>query len=136
MDPIFKRYDIAFLMLCKGIREKHHWDAAAVVEEYGLPCGKDEFLAELYPLFSARLCNIKPHPGANRLLKHLSGHGVPMALASNSSRENIESKISYHQGWRDYFSVIVGGDEVTAGTPSLKCEWHQFLIPESCYKAK
>ncbi|XP_039049522.1 bifunctional riboflavin kinase/FMN phosphatase isoform X2 [Hibiscus syriacus] len=91
--------------------------AAAVVEEYGLPCGKDEFLSELYPVFSAQLCNIKPLPGANRLLKHLSGHGVPMALASNSSRGNIESKISY-QGWRDYFSVIVGGDEVTAGKPS------------------
>ncbi|KAK8488217.1 hypothetical protein V6N13_120024 [Hibiscus sabdariffa] len=91
--------------------------AAAVVEEYGLPCGKDEFLAELYPVFSAQLCNIKPLPGANRLLKHLSGHGVPMALASNSPRGNIESKISY-QGWKDYFSVIVGGDEVTAGKPN------------------
>ncbi|KAK8642153.1 hypothetical protein V6N13_011510 [Hibiscus sabdariffa] len=91
--------------------------AAAVVEQYGLPCGKDEFLAELYPVFSAQLCNIKPLPGANRLLKHLSGHGVPMALASNSPRGNIESKISY-QGWKDYFSVIVGGDEVTAGKPN------------------
>ena len=28
--------------------------AATVVEEYGLPCGKDEFLAELYPLFYAQ----------------------------------------------------------------------------------
>ncbi|KAK6264800.1 hypothetical protein SCA6_020234 [Theobroma cacao] len=92
--------------------------AAAIVEEYGLPCGKDEFLAELHPIFSARLCNIKPLPGANRLLKHLSGHGVPMALASNSPRGNIESKISYHQGWKDYFSVVVGGDEVTAGKPN------------------
>ncbi|XP_022715990.1 bifunctional riboflavin kinase/FMN phosphatase [Durio zibethinus] len=92
--------------------------AAAIVEEYGLPCGKDEFLPELYPLFSAQLCNIKPLPGANRLLKHLSAHGVPMALASNSPRGNIESKISYHQGWKDSFSVIVGGDEVTAGKPS------------------
>ncbi|XVE87937.1 hypothetical protein DITRI_Ditri19aG0028600 [Diplodiscus trichospermus] len=92
--------------------------AAAVVEEYGLPCGKDEFLAELYPIFSAQLCNIKPLPGANRLLKHLSGHGVPMALASNSPKESIESKISYHQDWKDYFSAIIGGDEVTAGKPS------------------
>ncbi|KAH1066021.1 hypothetical protein J1N35_031008 [Gossypium stocksii] len=92
--------------------------AAAVVEEYGLPCGKEEFLAELHPVFYAQLCNIKPLPGASRLLKHLSGHGVPMALASNSPRGSIESKISYHQGWKDYFSAIVGGDEVTAGKPS------------------
>ncbi|KAE8656550.1 Transducin/WD40 repeat-like superfamily protein isoform 1 [Hibiscus syriacus] len=38
--------------------------AAAVVEEYGLSCGKDEFLSELYPVFSAQLWNIKPLPGA------------------------------------------------------------------------
>lgn len=41
---------------------------------------------------------IKSLPGANRLIRHLKGHGVPMALASNSSRANIESKISFHQG--------------------------------------
>lgn len=28
--------------------------AAAVVEEYGLPCGKEEFLAELHPVFYAQ----------------------------------------------------------------------------------
>ncbi|KAL7213180.1 hypothetical protein ACSBR2_015815 [Camellia fascicularis] len=41
-----------------------------------------------------------------------------MALASNSPRENIETKISYHPGWKESFSVIIGGDEVTAGKPS------------------
>ena len=45
-----------------------------------------------------RMDKIKSLPGANRLIRHLNGHGVPMALASNSSRANIESKISYHQG--------------------------------------
>ena len=28
--------------------------AAAVVEEYGLSCGKDEFLAQITPIFSAQ----------------------------------------------------------------------------------
>lgn len=45
-----------------------------------------------------RWCNIRALPGGVRLLKHLNGHGVPMALASNSPRENIEAKISYHHG--------------------------------------
>lgn len=48
--------------------------------------------------FHCRWCNIKALPGANRLIKHLHGHGVPMALASNSPRASIESKISCHQG--------------------------------------
>lgn len=45
-----------------------------------------------------RWCNIKALPGSNRLIKHLSGHRVPMALASNSPKENIETKLSFHQG--------------------------------------
>jgi hypothetical protein len=45
-----------------------------------------------------RWCNIKALPGANRLIKHLKSNGVPMALASNSPRESIDAKISFHDG--------------------------------------
>lgn len=55
------------------------------------------FWASIYN-YNCRWCNIKALPGANRLIKHFSSHGVPMALASNSSRVDIESKISSHQG--------------------------------------
>lgn len=72
--------------------------AAAVVEDYKLPCSADDFLTQFTPLLYDQWCKIKVLPGANRLIKHLSGHNVPMALASNSPRENIESKISYQQG--------------------------------------
>ncbi|KDO75723.1 hypothetical protein CISIN_1g016755mg [Citrus sinensis] len=41
-----------------------------------------------------------------------------MALASNSHRATIESKISYQHGWNESFSVIVGSDEVRTGKPS------------------
>lgn len=92
--------------------------AAAIVEDYGLPCTTNEFISEMNPIFYDQCCNIKALPGANRLIKHLSGHGVPMALASNSPRENIETKISYHLGWKESFSVIIGGDEVRMGKPS------------------
>jgi len=43
---------------------------------------------------------------------------VPTAVASNSSRSNIDSKISCHKGWKEYFSAIVGADEVEKGKPS------------------
>ncbi|KAF9620221.1 hypothetical protein IFM89_010956 [Coptis chinensis] len=65
-----------------------------------------------------RWCNIKALPGGNRLVKHLNGHGVPIALASNSPRASVETKISYHLGWKESFSVIIGADEVTIGKPS------------------
>ncbi|KAI3456334.1 hypothetical protein Pfo_012997 [Paulownia fortunei] len=92
--------------------------AAAIVEDFGLPITTDELLSEITPIFSEKWCNIKAQPGANRLINHLRGHGVSMALASNSSKENIETKISYHHGWKESFSVIIGGDEVTIGKPS------------------
>ncbi|CAN1854395.1 Bifunctional riboflavin kinase/FMN phosphatase [Linum perenne] len=117
--------------------------SSVIVQDYGLPCSTEEFVAEITPLFSdqylnftftalqylnvllfsvveefCRWCKIKPLPGANRLINHLRNHKVPMALASNSPRANIDAKIHCHQGWKESFAVIIGGDEVRAGKPS------------------
>ncbi|KAK6932487.1 Haloacid dehalogenase-like hydrolase [Dillenia turbinata] len=104
--------------------------AAIIVQDYGLQCTTEDFISEINPLFSdqiegpnpnfgwPRWCNIKPLPGAERLLKHLRCHDVPMALASNSPRVNVESKISFHPGWKESFSAIVAGDDVRNGKPS------------------
>ncbi|KAK6917470.1 Haloacid dehalogenase-like hydrolase [Dillenia turbinata] len=92
--------------------------AAIIVQDYGLQCTIEDFGSEITSLFSDQWCNIKPLPGAERLLKHLRCHGVPMALASNSPRVNVESKISFHPGWKESFSAIVAGDEVRSGKPS------------------
>ncbi|KAM1002285.1 hypothetical protein ACFX15_002662 [Malus domestica] len=110
--------------------------ASAVVEDYGLSCTTNELLSEITPLFSNQWCNIKALPGSYRLLKHLSGHRVPMALASNSPKENIETKLSFHQGWKESFSVIIGGDEVSLGKPSpeifLEAAKRLNVEPSSC----
>ncbi|WOL14222.1 bifunctional riboflavin kinase/FMN phosphatase-like [Canna indica] len=92
--------------------------ASIVVEDYELPCTTEEFISQITPMFFDQLCNIKALPGASRLIKHLKNNGVPMALASNSPKSNIEAKISFHEGWKESFSVIVGGDEVVMGKPS------------------
>jgi riboflavin kinase len=114
--------------------------AAAIVEDYELPLSTDEFLSEITPMFSNQWCKIKALPGANRLINHLRGHGVKMALASNSPRTGIENKISYHPGWKESFSVIIAGDEVKAGKPSpeifleaakqLECDTSKCLVIE------
>lgn len=124
-------------------REKHKIvgktpleEAAIIVEDYGLPCAKHEFVNEIYSMFNDHWWKVKALPGANRLIKHLSGHGVPMALASNSRRATIESKISYHHGWKESFSVIVGSDEVRTGKPSpdifLEAAKRLNMEPSSC----
>ncbi|KAF8409353.1 hypothetical protein HHK36_005428 [Tetracentron sinense] len=110
--------------------------AAAIVEDYGLPCTTNEFISEVTPLFTDQWSNIKALPGATRLIKHLNCHGVPMALASNSPRANIESKIACHQGWKESFSFIIGGDEVRMGKPSpeifLEAAKRLNMEPSSC----
>ncbi|OWM85210.1 hypothetical protein CDL15_Pgr027997 [Punica granatum] len=110
--------------------------AAAIVEDYGLPCATEEFVSEITPTFSDQWRNIKPLPGASRLINHLKGHGIPMALASNSPRACIESKISCQQDWKESFSAIIGGDEVPAGKPSpeifLEAANRLKMEPSSC----
>ncbi|CAM8890674.1 unnamed protein product [Rhodiola kirilowii] len=92
--------------------------ATAIVEDYELPCSVNDFVRETNPMFSERWGKIKAMPGANRLINHLKGHGVLTGLVSNSPRENIETKICHHEGWKETFSCIIGGDEVKIGKPS------------------
>ncbi|XP_074331399.1 bifunctional riboflavin kinase/FMN phosphatase-like [Apium graveolens] len=92
--------------------------AAVIIDDYGLSISADELLSEFTPMLSDQWCNIKALPGASRLIKHFRSENVQMALASNSPRANIEAKVSYQPGWKESFSVVIGGDEVTAGKPS------------------
>ncbi|KMZ65881.1 Riboflavin kinase [Zostera marina] len=92
--------------------------AASLVDHYELQCSTQDLLSEITPMFSCQWHNIKALPGAYRLIKHFVSCDVPMALASNSPRSDIESKISYHKELKDSFSVIIGGDEVKNAKPS------------------
>ncbi|WZZ09295.1 hypothetical protein YC2023_095216 [Brassica napus] len=83
--------------------------ATTIVEDYELPCGVDEFNLDVCHLLLflwflkflvlcvCRMDKTKALLGANRLIRLLKGRGMPMALAFNSSRANIESKISYRE---------------------------------------
>ncbi|CAH9097112.1 unnamed protein product [Cuscuta europaea] len=110
--------------------------AAVVVEEYEIPLTKEDFLSQITPMFSERWSSIKALPGAYRLIDHFKSHGVLIALASNSPKSNIETKISYHKGWKESFSAIVGGDEVKTGKPNpeifLEAAKRLGVNPSSC----
>ncbi|RDX70143.1 Bifunctional riboflavin kinase/FMN phosphatase [Mucuna pruriens] len=99
-----------------GMTQKE--SAAIIVKDYELPLTPDQFIKEITPLYRERWAKAKALPGANRLIRHLQKNGVPMALASNSLQEYIEAKISYHKGWKESFSVILGSDKVKSGKPA------------------
>ncbi|XP_074290058.1 bifunctional riboflavin kinase/FMN phosphatase-like [Silene latifolia] len=92
--------------------------AAAIVKNYDLPLTPQQYLDEINPLYHSMWKDAKALPGANRLIQHLHKYQIPCALASNSLRAYIESKISTHKGWKECFSVIIGSDQVQSGKPA------------------
>jgi beta-phosphoglucomutase family hydrolase len=61
--------------------------------------------------------NIKPLPGAIKLITALKEHGFSIALASSAPMENIQLVIR-GLGIESSFQAIVSGREVTEGKPS------------------
>jgi len=61
--------------------------------------------------------NLKPLPGAIKLIKSLAEGGFKLALASSAPIENIQLVI-IGLGISDYFHAIITGRDVTEGKPS------------------
>ncbi|EFJ19251.1 hypothetical protein SELMODRAFT_233432 [Selaginella moellendorffii] len=94
----------------KRLGKKPLQAVAAIVEDYELPCTPEQFMAEIVDLVRGR--------GANRLLKHLVAHKIPIVIGSNTSWSSIAEKLAPHSGWTETFPVIVAVDEVQEPKPS------------------
>ncbi|KAL0925686.1 hypothetical protein M5K25_004051 [Dendrobium thyrsiflorum] len=102
----------------KRLGQMHKESAKAIVEDYELPMTAEEYSLSIMPIYQQRWSQAQALPGVNRLIQHLHKHGVPLGLASNSIKRHIGTKISHQQGWKEMFSVVIGGDEVSHGKPS------------------
>lgn len=75
-------------------------------------------------------------PGCEEILFFFKQNGVKLAVASSSRRELIERNLQM-TGLRDYFDVIVSGQEVTYGKPEpdifLLAAQRLGLPPFDCY---
>ena len=78
---------------------------------------------------------IEPMPGAAQLLQTLSERGYPMAIASNSPTEYIETTLQ-GLGLRSFFCDINSIDHVVEGKPApdiyLRAAHRLGVSPESC----
>ena len=82
------------------------------------PSEIDVIAAEKEENFRQRVKNdIKPLPGAIKLIKSLKEHGFTQALASSAPIENIRLVIR-GLGIENFFQAIVSGREVKEGKPS------------------
>ncbi|KAK9824264.1 hypothetical protein WJX72_009063 [[Myrmecia] bisecta] len=82
----------------------------------------EQLFAESEPLLAARWHEAKLLPGAGRLLWHLHRHGVPVALATSTSRATLKRKMSgRHADLLNIFHTVNCGDENERGKPAPDC---------------
>jgi pseudouridine 5'-phosphatase len=111
------------------------------VEELNLPCTVDEFHEQYRQACLDGLRNVKLLKGAERLVRHLHNNNVPFCLATSSSKESVDVKVTNHPELFKLFLHKVCGSsdsEVKEGKPAPDI----FLIaakrfsdspkPESC----
>ncbi|KAL8116166.1 bifunctional riboflavin kinase/FMN phosphatase-like isoform X2 [Apium graveolens] len=104
----------ARMILGMSIEHSRH----AIIKDYDLPITAEKFIQEIRPMYQQKWLLAQPLPGADRLIKHLHRHKVPFALASNSRTVSVESKISNQPGWKNYFLILLGSDQVKSGKPA------------------
>ncbi len=82
----------------------------------------DEEVNDLVADLNGRMCvaipqRVQPRPGARRLIAYLQENGMPIAVASNSSKQIIDVTMTAME-WLDTFAVRCTGDDETLGKPS------------------
>ena len=73
-----------------------------------------ELLAVRQPLAEALLVSAQPMPGAEALVNRCAERGIPMALATSSSRDAVALKTAPHT-WLAPIAVRVFGDDPSLG---------------------
>jgi beta-phosphoglucomutase family hydrolase len=78
---------------------------------------------------------IEPLPGVRELLAGLREKGIPCAIASSTERSNLDLPLDL-MGLRDFFQVIVSGEEVLHGKPDpavfLVAAKRLGIVPADC----
>jgi HAD superfamily hydrolase (TIGR01509 family) len=93
--------------------------AAKVERMLGLPGQGEALMDELHELVMEELtAGVPARPGAVELLHAVRAAGVPVGLASNSSREFLERALSVAQLANGQFDIVVSADDVAAPKPA------------------
>lgn len=118
---LFRRYDAEFTMAHKrSLLGSSRTVAAAKLEAMlDRPGHGDALMDELHDLvMEEALAGVDPRPGALDLLAALAERGVPIAVASNSSREFVERTLGGAGLLDGRFTTVVTADEVERPKPA------------------
>ena len=93
--------------------------AAKVERMLGLPGQGEALMDELHEHVMEELAaGVPARPGAVELLHAVRAAGVPVGLASNSSREFVERALAVAQLANGQFDVVVSADDVATPKPA------------------
>lgn len=113
------------LLRIAGGRERLVQDLAGRPDGPGDPAARQALARALHQAKNAayadivRAGRIPLRPGVPALLQECRARGVPMAIATTSSRANVEALLSAHLGadWMDWFTARVCGEDVARKKP-------------------
>ena len=91
-----------------------------LVETLELPMTPEEYLEERNDKLRAGFASCGAMPGAEKLVRHLHQHQVPIAVATSSTEELFDIKRSGHTAWFDLFDAYITSDhnDVKAAKPA------------------
>ena len=93
--------------------------AAKVERMLRLPGQGKALMDELHEIVMEELgAGVPPRPGALELLRAVRVAGVPVGLASNSSREFVDRALAVAQLANGQFDVVLSADDVDAPKPA------------------
>jgi HAD superfamily hydrolase (TIGR01509 family) len=94
--------------------------SALIIERMlGLPGRGEALMDELHQRVMEELrAGVPPRPGAVELVQAVRAAGVPVGLASNSTREFVERALSVSELANGHFDVVVSADDVEAPKPA------------------
>ncbi|XP_047537516.1 pseudouridine-5'-phosphatase-like isoform X1 [Vanessa atalanta] len=97
-QQVASRYgkEFTFDLKCKIMGKQSQELASSIINELNLPLTEEEFLFETRKIFDKLFLQSKVMPGVEKLLLHLHKHKVPMGLATSSSKETYDLKVTHH----------------------------------------
>ena len=145
-----KLYRLAWLDVAAEFGEEKNYDLPTAISGSNLGEQSYQVIRRFYPnidaeAYLARVLvevraasekNLELMAGVEEILNFFKSTGVKMAVASGSPRSAIEKNL-LRTGIREYFRIVVGGDEILNGKPApdifLLAAEQLNLSPAECY---
>ncbi|XP_050690240.1 pseudouridine-5'-phosphatase-like isoform X1 [Eriocheir sinensis] len=119
VTPYDKTYTWDIKVKCMGM--KGHQSAQIIIDDLDLPLTVEQYLDQIAQHYTVFFPTAKLLPGAERLVRHLHKHKVPIAIASGGAKDSYDLKTTNHGEFISMFKHVVlasSDPEVKQGKPS------------------